>query len=75
MEYQLVEKNLAKGETTKVFITRIKDLQNQMTSVGIQKISEELAWRCLYIFPPNFDGLITKLNTQVRPQPFPFEEP
>ena len=40
----------------------------------IQKPREDLAQWCLQICLPRFDGLVTTLNTQVRPQPLSFEE-
>ena len=47
MENQLAAQKFAEEETAEAFITRIKDLRDQMAGAGIQKTSEELARRCL----------------------------
>lgn len=74
LENQLAAERFAEGETVEAFITRIKDLRDQMAGAGVQITSEELARRCLRICPPKYDGLVTALNTQVRPQALTFEE-
>lgn len=45
-----------------------------MAGAGIKKSSEDLAQKCLLVCPPKFDGLVTALNTQVRPSPLTFED-
>ena len=44
-----------------------------MDGVGIQKSNKELAYKFLLFFPPNFDGLVTNLNSEVRTQPLSLE--
>ena len=63
-----------KGESTEAFITHIKNLCNLMASAVIKKSSKDLAQKCLLVCPPKFDGLVTTLNTQVRPSPLMFED-
>ena len=62
------------GETVKAFITCIKNLCDMMAGVGIKKSSKDLAQKCLLVYPPKFDGLVTTLNTRVRPSPLTFED-
>ena len=63
-----------KGETAEAFITRIKNLHDLMAGAGIKKSSKDLAQKFLLVCPPKFDGLVTALNTQVRPSPLTFED-
>ena len=74
LENQLAAEKLAEGEKVEDFIKRIKDLQDQMAAAGVAKTPEDLARRCIRILPQKYDGLVTALNTQVRPQPLTFEE-
>ena len=41
---------------------------------GVAITPEDLARRCIRILLPEYDGLVTALNTQIRPQPLTFEE-
>lgn len=74
LENQLAAEKLGEGERVEDFIKRIKDLQDQMAAVGVAKTPEDLARRCIRILPAKYDGLVTALNTQVRPSPLTFEE-
>ena len=70
----LAAERCSDGESAETFITRIKNLCDQMAAVGITKTSEELARRCIRILPQKYDALVMTLNTQVRNPPLTFEE-
>ena len=74
LENQLAMEKFNEGETAEAFITRIKNLCDLMAGARIKKSSKDLAWKCLLVCPPKFDGLVTTLNTQVRPSPLTFED-
>ncbi|MCO5586041.1 hypothetical protein L7F22_039979 [Adiantum nelumboides] len=74
LENQLAAKKLADGEKVKAFIKWIKDLQDQLATVGVAIFPEDLARCCICILPAKYDGLVTALNTQVCPTPLMFEE-
>ncbi|MCO5561248.1 hypothetical protein L7F22_014869 [Adiantum nelumboides] len=74
LENQLAAEKLADGEKVEAFIKWIKDLQDQLTAVGVAISPEDLARRCIRILPAKYAGLVTALNTQVRPFPLMFEE-
>ncbi|KAH7424974.1 hypothetical protein KP509_11G035000, partial [Ceratopteris richardii] len=42
--------------------------------LGAYWLDKELARRCVRVLPAKYDGLVTTLNTQVRPNPLTFEE-
>lgn len=74
LENQLAAEKLADGEKVEAFIKRLKDLIDQLAAVGVAISPEDLARRCIRILPAKYDGLVTALNTQVRPTLLTFEE-
>lgn len=70
----LAAERCSDGESAETFITRIKNLCDQMAAIGITKTSEELARRCIRILPQKYDALVTTLNTRVRNPALTFEE-
>lgn len=74
LENQLAAERLNEDEAAESFVSRMKNLRDQMAAVGIAKSSEDLARRCIRVLPPKYDGLVTALNTQVRTPPLTFEE-
>ena len=72
LEDMLAVERCSDGESAETFITRIKNLCDQMAAVGITKTSEELARRYIRILPQKYDALVTTLNTQVRNPPLHF---
>ena len=62
------------SENAEKFITRVKNLRDQMIAIGITITSKDLARRCIGILPPKYDGLVTTLNTQNRNPPLNFED-
>ena len=66
LETQLANEKMSETESVEKFITRIKDLRDQMAAIGVSISSVELARKCIQILPPKFDSLATTLNTQVR---------
>ena len=74
LENQLVEEKLPNGEKVESFVKRIKDLQDQLAVVGVVVSPEDMAHRCIRVLPSKYDGIVTTLNTQVRPTPLKFDE-
>ena len=74
LENQLAAEKLADGEKVESFVKRINDLQDQLVAIGVAISPEEMARRCIRVLPPKYDGIVTALNTQVRPTPLRFEE-
>ena len=63
LENMLAAERCSDGESAETFITRIKNLCDQMAAVGITKTSEELARRCIRILPQKYNALVMTLNT------------
>ncbi|MCO5612829.1 hypothetical protein L7F22_067100 [Adiantum nelumboides] len=74
LENQLVAENFTNGESAETFITRIKNLRDQMAAIGIGTKSQDHAQRCIHVLPPRYDSHVTSSNTQVHVPPFSFEE-
>ena len=74
LENQLAVEKLANGEKVESFVKRIKDLQDQLAAVGVVISPEDMARRCIRVLPSKYDGIVTALNTQVRPTPLKFDE-
>ena len=74
LENQLAAEKFADGEVTKIFITRIKNLRDQMAAISIGIESRDLARRRICVLPPRYDSLVTSVNTQVCVPPLSFEE-
>ncbi|XP_057969584.1 uncharacterized protein LOC131158743 [Malania oleifera] len=66
LESQLAAEKLYNGELAEVFITRIKNLCDQMVAVGIAKTNEELGRRCIRVSPSKYDSLIKGKDNNVE---------
>ena len=74
LENQLQAVKLGEGETAQQFLTRIKDIRDQMATIGMPISTEDLARRCVRALPSKYDSLVTSLNTGVCPSPLTFKE-
>lgn len=74
LENRLTEERLSDTESAETFLTRVKNLRDQLAAVGVALRSEELAQRCLRKMPAKYDSLVTSLSTQVRSTPLTFED-
>ena len=73
VEAQLAyDEKMSKVELSKKFVTRLKDLSDQMAPIGIFIISEDLVRRFIQVLSPKCDNLVTTLNMQVRVPFFTF---
>ncbi|MCO5581175.1 hypothetical protein L7F22_035053 [Adiantum nelumboides] len=74
LENRLADQRHLDTEKAEDFIKRIKNLQDQLAVVGVVITPKDLTRRCIRSLPPKYDGLVTALNTQVRPTPLTFEK-
>ena len=74
LENQITNECFFEFEAGEKFITRVKNLRDQMIAISTTITDEDLAHRCILILPPKYDGLVMAQNTQNINPPLSLED-